>query len=160
MRLTIENYPLPRDFAWIKRAFEVCSRELGLEEYPNELVVRVVRGLDTGRPARGHVLSELGPRGELYMELEENPCACGKEECSMLNTFCHEMVHVRQVASGELAVERERGGGETVTRWRGRRFPRAIEFIAMVTNGDQELLPWEKEPYERMYDLAKLCSSN
>lgn len=71
-----------------------------------------------------------------------------------LLTIAHEMIHVKQIALGELLNEKV--DGSEINRWRGPGF--------VVDADDDDLsyeeyvnLPWEKEAFERQEEVYLAC---
>ena len=155
MILTVENAPdFERDF---QTAFEVCQRELGLDCLWGNLHVQLAP-LEKGR--NGQILNYLGPRNSMLMRINDQQCTCSthsrltKKEF-LVEVFCHEVVHAKQIRTGELKISHDRFGDEKAINWKGQDYPAQLLMVAMSHNSLYRSLPWEQEAFGKEAFLFK-----
>jgi hypothetical protein len=72
-----------------------------------------------------------------------------------IKNFSHEMVHIKQMTSGDLGYK-DHGIGGTIT-WKDKTFPSFVVKMAytMGRDGGKEHLPWEDEAYGKQDAVFK-----
>ncbi len=100
-------------------AFDLVTRELGITHYPHTVWLTFVdeppdvQLIGFGRVLRKKEQGAVNNKiidGYLKMKINLHRSSCNCEDCQRengsfdpLGTFCHEMVHVKQLISGELS---------------------------------------------------------
>lgn len=155
MELVLENCP---DYKWVKTAFTVISDHYGITNAPWVVRVRVEPADDSD--SGGHTAHDpkLGKEALIVLKETSEPfkrrqvVLRGKayEAHSMLEVFCHEMVHIKQHVKDGLYGDQKRGG-----QWyKGIFFPGALTDFLEATIGPRHGSPWEEEAYGDMFKLA------
>lgn len=151
MKLTIENCP---DHKWIEKAFWAVANRLGIADADWTVNVRV-DGMGMLPPGSGGFTAydpEHPGRCLIVLGAQKNPTqrsAPGEECFSMIEVFCHELVHVKQHIKDGLAGDIRRFGNW----WRGKFYSDDEEQI-LTWHGGPRAVPWEDEAYGRMRELA------
>lgn len=121
-----------RDF--IESCIRFFANKLKLDRHRIVVVASSVRGLAKNQDAKGGIVQE--DRRIVSMFLDSSL----KDEM-LVQTIAHEMIHVKQIATGRLTCFVKDGEIENV--WRGQK---------IVT--DYHLRPWEVEAFRRERELA------
>jgi hypothetical protein len=122
----------------VRSVIEYCQKMLMPKM--NELEINVkIRKFSPDEDAYGYCLALDGPRPDRPREFELE-IHSGMKLRTMLETVCHEMVHVKQYARGEL-YESER---QSKHRWQGKWIDRDPDYWDR---------PWEIEAHGREIGL-------
>lgn len=158
MRLVFENSS-PKNERRLRAAFDVATAVLGIQDQPYTVVVvfsheppvyhHIAPGVLAMRYEGGGVRNTIAPGNVLYMKLNlaevpAPPPGATRQNLGrgsavpndLLETFCHEMVHVAQMVTGRLRRERE-----------GCYFNKRL-YATPRTHQEYQDLPWEQEADE------------
>ncbi len=147
MKLEINNGTFQQNIDFSRWFFILC-KELNIE-HKNAIVDLTLKHDEMpGRTglAGGSFCPVPTADRRLFMLINTN-----QEE--MLPSFCHEMVHVKQVVTGENVVSQNSIMGS----WHGKLYEIAVvEFLSKLDYEFYRTLPWEKEAFDKMHILAEL----
>ncbi len=138
--------PKTRYLEIMQRVFNLLTEEIGIDKYDVELPAEFYRqeevGEITGASAAKAAVASNG-KGEYKLVLSAGPLGC------LATSLAHELVHMRQYLSGEL---KDTEDGDTY--WQGKKMSRGAIMMAQIFGGEKSI-PYEKEPYARMFKLAQ-----
>ena len=141
---------IPKDQAlFFSRVFDLLVPKLGIADFERTILVSYGRATNNPKeagafgPQRSHETIDrvLSGKTPMTFGIKMMP----DEVSEMLVAFAHEMVHLKQACFGEQAYG-VADDGYPVSLWQGIPIPKG--------SMSYEDLPWEKEPHERMYELA------
>lgn len=148
MDIWFDGTPTKIDVEEVGDIIEFCARKL-LPEIADDLAIDVTFSNLKSKNKEGFAACVDIEELQFDIELERT-----LSRSTMISTICHEMVHVKQTARGELEM-----GTKAISR---ADFADGIEMVAVGTwNGEEYIvnddtyydLPWEIEAYGREVGL-------
>lgn len=149
MKLTVlssDAMPSQPKMAVIERSFPILCEELGIAHYPNEVTLKFNSIMEQGVLAGG--ATNCACVDPVEMELRGGSRPFNR----IMQAFVHEMIHVRQLVTGDLRII---DGGDiesTFVCWKGERIP-AKTVLRWKDRNDIERDQAEAEAYGRMDEL-------
>ncbi len=141
--------PNARYLEIMQRVFGLLTEEIGIANDMPELPARFYRQEEAAEiVGNKNVMAALGSRCDdgitTVHQLILTPVALG----CLASQLAHELIHLRQFLHGEVHIK----DGETY--FNGKMIPEPIiQFCQQL--GDPATLPFEREPYARMFQLAQ-----
>jgi hypothetical protein len=126
-------------------AFDLLIQKLGISDYDKTIALHLGQHEDKDEGSFcpvpdddtiARVKAGKQPKAFMILMLEQNPA-------KMLETFCHEMIHLKQACVGELTYRLTNGRPQQF--WQNCRITHDMPYMER---------PQEKEAHERMYELA------
>lgn len=154
MRLTFEGNVFPKEMYTdiLQKSFKIICDELGIAHYDSTIHLTLHKYGEAPTNGSGGVASWQPDICHFHMFMIAMPIGC------MLKILSHEMVHVKQRLTGELKIDCEKMEiffqGEQLN-------PERISMLQQLTAGTpfagmvNGILPYEKEAYERMKEIAQ-----
>lgn len=136
-------------------ATEFLAEHLQIEDHPPDIDYHIIvtHSAASVKDADAEAICcPVYDPGDLFWEIEITINLRGSDYDAAILALCHEMVHAKQFASGQLTYDYskiERDSHTACYIWNGRTYRK-----------DNENQPWEKEAYGREAQLFKLLKSN